>query len=561
MACHDLPQTNHRSPEKREPGPADARKLRAPQAVNHGHGLVPETAETSSSTCSHDDQALISWGPDDPQNPHNWSTPRKAFVVVIIVLMVFNSSMSSALPSMAIPSITAELGASSAAAGVLPISMFLVGYIFGPLIWAPLTEHYGRRCLTVLTFAAFSLFTMACAVAPSWPSFLAFRVLTGLFAGAPIATSAGIMADLFPDHTTRGRVLAIYMSSILWGPLIAPVISGFSAISIGWRWTFWIGFIFAAASFCLVAWLPETFAPTLLARRAQRLRRPAPPSCRLLAPGELQERTLAQLLANVITRPVRMLASELIVIATSLYVALVYAVFYMSFQAFPIIFRGLYGLSPAETGLTYLLIGAGGTLSLPVAWSWDMALAKAQKRGSWWSGREEFRRLPLACMGGPLFVVSLLWLGFGAKTSVSFVVPMLAGVPFGLGFMLIFTSMLNYLTDAYETFAASANAAASCCRSILAMVLPLATTPMFRQLRVAGACALIAGLSALMCVIPFLFIWKGPGIRERSSFCIALKEQKEKTQQTRQDARRASAESARARGPGKGTDVVIIEVV
>jgi len=88
-------------------------------------------------------------------------------------------------------------------------------------------------------------------------------------------------------------------------------------------------------------------------------------------------------------------------------------------------------------------------------------------------------------------------------------------------------ALLNYLTDAYEIFAASANAAASCARALLAVVLPLASTPMFARLGISGGCSLLGGLSLLMCAIPFIFIWKGETIRQRSRFCIALKERKE----------------------------------
>ena len=83
-----------------------------------------------------------------------------------------------------------------------------------------------------------------------------------------------------------------------------------------------------------------------------------------------------------------------------------------------------------------------------------------------------------------------------------------------------------HLLDAYEIFAASANAASSCCRSLLATVLPLAATPMFQRLTIPGACSLLGGLSLLMCAIPFLFIWKGEQIRAGSKFCIALRERK-----------------------------------
>ena len=63
-----------------------------------------------------------------------------------------------------------------------------------------------------------------------------------------------------------------------------------------------------------------------------------------------------------------------------------------------------------------------------------------------------------------------------------------------------YTQNRNYLTDAYEIYAASANAASSFTRSLLATVLPLATTPMFEKLGIAGACSLMGGIAALMCI-------------------------------------------------------------
>lgn len=96
-----------------------------------------------------------------------------------------------------------------------------------------------------------------------------------------------------------------------------------------------------------------------------------------------------------------------------------------------------------------------------------------------------------------------------------------------MGFILIFMALLNYLTDAYEIYAASAMAAASCCRSIAGAVLPLAATPMYTRLGVAWASSLLGFLSLGMCFVPFVFLWKGDVIRERSKFCNFLKEKKE----------------------------------
>lgn len=111
-----------------------------------------------------------------------------------------------------------------------------------------------------------------------------------------------------------------------------------------------------------------------------------------------------------------------------------------------------------------------------------------------------------------------------------------------------FTTQLNYLTDAYEIFAASANAAASCSRSLLATVLPFACTPMYNRLGIAGASSLLGGLSCLMCVIPFVFIWKGETLRAGSRFCNVLRERKEEM------IRRGEQQVQKAGGEVKGGD-------
>jgi hypothetical protein len=105
---------------------------------------------------------------------------------------------------------------------------------------------------------------------------------------------------------------------------------------------------------------------------------------------------------------------------------------------------------------------------------------------------------------------------------------MLAGIPFGCGYALLFLALLNYLADAYEIFAASAMAASTCSRSIAGAVLPFAITPMYRNLGVAWATSLLAFLSMGMCVIPFLFLWKGDVLRQGSTFCKYLREVKQK---------------------------------
>ena len=95
-------------------------------------------------------------------------------------------------------------------------------------------------------------------------------------------------------------------------------------------------------------------------------------------------------------------------------------------------------------------------------------------------------------------------------------------------------AMINYLTDAYETYSASGLSASTCTRSTFGALLPLATKPMFHKLGVHWACTLIAFLSLAVALIPFAFIRFGERIRQNSKFCQELKRLKEKESEKRE---------------------------
>ncbi|KAE8441193.1 hypothetical protein EG329_005793 [Mollisiaceae sp. DMI_Dod_QoI] len=486
-----------------------------------------ESPVSTSSSFTSPEKKVISWEHDDPENPYNWPTRKKVVVVFVGIVLVVNSTMGSSLPSNALPLIKLYFGITSTYTGILLISMYLVGYVLGPLLFGPLSESYGRRVIMISTFFTFTIFTMACALAPNYAAFLIFRFLTGVSASSPIAVIGGVYADIYNDPVTRGRAMSVFMSGTLCGPLVAPLISGFIGPALGWRWVFWIGLIVAGVSWILMFWLPETYGPTLLAKRAAHLRK-VTGNPNIFAPIELEKKGFKQMATVTLTRPIRMLFFELITLASCMYLSLAYGIFYMYFEAYPIIFQGIYGQSLGVSGVMFLPIGAGGFAAIIVFVWYDAILRKAQSQNKPWTLKEEYRRLPLACIGGPLYVIALFWLGWTSRESVSFVVPMLAGIPFGMGFVLIFMALLNYLTDAYEIFAASAMAAASCSRSLAGAVLPFAATPMYDRLGVAWASSLLGFLSMGMCIIPFVFLWKGDQIRAGSKFCKYLKEKKAK---------------------------------
>jgi len=131
-------------------------------------------------------------------------------------------------------------------------------------------------------------------------------------------------------------------------------------------------------------------------------------------------------------------------------------------------------MAPGVYALAYLPIGIGPILACGIFFWYDTVLLRAQMEDRDWAQSHEGRRLPLACLGGPIFAFSLFWLGWTANHKIHWIVPMLAGLPFGIGFLLIFMSLTNYVTDLYKDQAASVMAAATCTRSIFGAGLPFA---------------------------------------------------------------------------------------
>ncbi|KAJ9662737.1 hypothetical protein H2198_001186 [Neophaeococcomyces mojaviensis] len=521
------------------------------QHYNEGNPL-PNTVSTAKNNInsnldttgeSNRSKQIITLPLSDPEHPNNWSNTKKALVLTSGILTVIHSTLGSSLPSNAIQYIAADFHVTSEIQLVLPISCFLMGYVFAPTICGPLSENFGRKPVMLISFICFTLFTMACALAPTWASLLFFRFLCGIFASAPIACVSGIYADINSDPRTRGRTMAFFMAATTCGPVAAPPLSGFISENVTWRWVFGVAAIFASTSLPFVILLPETYVPILLSKRAARLRKETG-NQNITAQSDLQKKSFRYVMTVVMLRPFRMLFQELIVSTTCMYLALCYGIFYLYFEAYPIIFLGadsVYKYSPGIAGLTFIPIGIGAIIAGGIFLLWDVFLARAHERKAAWSQREESRRLPLALIGGPLYALSILWLGWSARDGVFWLAPVASGVTFGIGFMLIFMAMLNYLSgtshnpifrlptpltrtlDAYMTFAASAQGIASTCRSLLGVLLPLGAHNMFRTLGVAWACSTLAFLALALGSVPFFFIKYGQKIRANSKFCQELK--------------------------------------
>ncbi|KAJ4398884.1 hypothetical protein N0V91_009837 [Didymella pomorum] len=515
--------------------------------------VTPPASSTTSRAGSHDSNAvqgdakkIIRFRDGDPDNPDNWQQIKKLYALFVAIMSVMNSTIGSSLPAGATGPISQHFHEYNEYKLILPTSMYLVGYVCGPMIWGPLSESYGRKLVMMISFAIFTIFSITSAISPNFAALVVFRLLVGIGGSCAISVVGGICADIYHDPKSRGRSMAGFMAATTFGPILGPPISGYISV-VSWAWGFWVGAILAGVTWPLFIFLPETYGPVILKHRAQKLRKETGDES-IIAPIELEKTDFNHIVTVILTRPLRMLCFEPLVLFTCLYLSYAYAIFYIYLQSYPIIFTGIYGFTPGEQGLTFLPIGVGALISAAFYLTWDWYLTRAQKLSKSWSRNEEMVRLPLACIAGPFFVISSFWLGWTAQEDIHWMVPTAAGVLFGMGYLCLFMALLNYLVDAYEVFAASAMAAASLSRSSFGAVLPFATRPMYRALGVAWATSLLGFLAVALCVVPFAFLKWGGRMRERSQFCQYLRMKKrEEEEAVRKERAGEKEEAARVR--------------
>lgn len=202
---------------------------------------------------------------------------------------------------------------------ILPTSMYLVGYVFGPMFWGPLSESYGRKGVMIYSFAMLTIFSVASAVAPNFAALAIFRLIVGIGGSCANSVVGGICADIYHDPKSRGRSMATFMAATTFGPVLGPVISGYIGV-ISWAWPFWVGTILAGATWPMFIFFPETYGPVILKRRAQRLRKETGDES-IVAPLELEKTDLNHVVTVILTRPLRMVCFEPLVLFSCVYLS------------------------------------------------------------------------------------------------------------------------------------------------------------------------------------------------------------------------------------------------
>lgn len=438
-----------------------------------------------------EDPFAVDFTPCDPFNPQDWTVGKKWTMTILTAFSTLAVAFVSSAFSGGLTYIMAEFGVSEELS-ILGISLFVVGFAVGPLLWAPMSESFGRQMLYFVTYGALVAFNAAAAGAPNFPGLVVLRFFAGAFGSSPLTNSGGVIADMF-SAKERGFATAVFAAAPFLGPSLGeftypkksidkiiltssgPIVSGFLGEAEGWRWIEGVMAIFTGILWILCSCtIPETYAPVLLRTRAAKLSKlTGKVYVSKLDIGKDRVTVLGRLRLSL-SRPWKLLFREPIVFLVSIYMAIVYGTLYMMFAAFPIIFQLDKGWSAGMSGLAFLGILVGMVFAIGYAMFDNVRYTRIANATEGLVPPEA--RLPGAIVGSLLLPIGLFWFAWTNGNNVHWSVPIVGSVFFATGLVLVFLSLLNYLIDACK----------STCLSILFPARQPLTSPF--RCRVRGLC-------------------------------------------------------------------------
>ena len=509
---------------------------RQPQHKESEEKLVPSDREKGP------DHLLVDWALDDPQNPQNWSTPKKLFVTFQICLLTTSIYIGSAIYTAGLQGIQAQFHISPVKA-LLGLTLFVIGYALGPMVWvcsfslpfncslhttcrmmlttflrqAPMSEipYIGRNPVYVGTLFAFVLLQLPVIYASNTSMLFAFRFLTGLIGSPVLATGGATIADMYqPKKQAYG--IAVWGIAAVFGPALGPLIGGFAAENEDWKWAIWE--LMWLSGFCFVFlffFLPETSSSNILYRRTVRIRT-LTKNPRVKCEPEIEAEGMSgkEIAMMVFIRPFTLTFTEPICFLLNFYLALIYGLLYLWFESFPIVFIQIYGFSLGTEGLAFLGILLGSFIIMVPFFIYNYKYVEPQFNAQGLL-RPEIRLQP-AFVGAFFIPVCLFWFGWSARPSIHWIMPVIGSAFFSMGAFLLFMAVLAYLGDAYPKHVASVFAGNDLVRSSFGAAFPLFANAMYHKLGVDWASSLLGFLSVAFIPIPFVLYYYGKRIREAS---------------------------------------------
>jgi DHA1 family bicyclomycin/chloramphenicol resistance-like MFS transporter len=182
--------------------------------------------------------------------------PRE-FVAFIAALMGVNAlGVDLMLPALA--DIARDLSISEANQRQWIITVYMLGFGVGQLVYGPLADRFGRKSILVVTLAGFVAASIFAASSGTFNALLGARLLQGLMSASTRVLAVAVVRD-GASGRQMARTMSIAQMIFFIVPILAPTL-GQGLLALGpWRFIFYALGAFAAV---VLAWtlirLPET---------------------------------------------------------------------------------------------------------------------------------------------------------------------------------------------------------------------------------------------------------------------------------------------------------------
>ncbi|KIY03520.1 uncharacterized protein Z520_00211 [Fonsecaea multimorphosa CBS 102226] len=451
-------------------------------------------------------------GADDLYRPVNWNMKKKVLTTALYGFTTMTATWASSSYSPGTQQVAEQFHIGTEVS-TLGTTLFLIGFGIGPLLWAPLSEVYGRKNAVLPPMFVAACFSFGTGAAKDIQTIMITRFFTGFFSSAPVTNTGGVLSDLFPA-SQRGIAIASYAMAVVIGPVFGPIVGAALVVQPGlrWRWTEYITGIIQLFVLVLdVIFLDESYPPRLLVYKARRLRHQSG-NWALHAKFEEWDVSVTELAHKFLVRPFQLLMTPICALV-ALYASFCYGILYMQLGAIPIIFgeHRHWKLLPSELPFLAILLGAitGAVINV------FNQLVYNRKAGG--KVAPELR-LPPMMFGSFLFSSGLFVTGWTSDPKFPWIAPVIGLYMTGLGFFTIFQAALNYLVDTFQKYAASAVAANTFLRSVFAAAFPLVVTPLYHNVGVPWGTSIFGFFAVALIPVPFVFFVFGKRIRAKSKW-------------------------------------------
>lgn len=345
------------------------------------------------------------------------------------------------------------------------------------------------------------------------------RFISGVLCSPSLATGAGSMGDMISPEIVP-IFIGLWAIGAVAAPVLAPLLGAAMVVAKGWRFIFWLLMWLSAATLIVLAvFFPETQHANILHRRANRIRKQTGDNRFYTRQEKIDsEIHIRDFILDTLYRPFALMVLEPAVLAFDVYIALCYGAFYLFFEAFPIVFIGIYNFTLVEMGVAYMGFCVGCVIAYLVLLVFlAKVIAPKFKNGTFQP--EDFLLLAMGlCWSLPL---SLFLFGWAA--GVHWILPIIAQIFFVLNVFNLFQATFAYLAICYPRYLASVFASNAFCRSVFACAFPLFGKAMYDNLGsekypVGWGSSLVGFFCIGLATIPFIFYKFGPYLRGKSKY-------------------------------------------